>query len=326
MFGQTPLPNVKPSLHLQLETDRSVLSEDVASPSNSRFLWTGFGFAVLMLIGILACALFPPVAYASAKRSRHSPALAFIPSLPALASGGMRPAIKNIGNKDQKMTLIGGQRDLGKMSGNLRRSSQVMSSVFDRRGSNSAVLESPVSKLELQFAGPPAPPPPSPPTTPPPGDGSGDGSSGAGGGVVLKRFSESEAVTILDAWIMHAKVYCLEGQFGDPEGLVPMHRANLQQLESFRSFALSSPSAADEKILYGLYDLADQDKALAIAGGQYSSSDGEPFLSPSADNPPPIPTQFELPTGGESEFEQAGTSTRQALPQICLSRFDVVEI
>lgn len=169
-----------------------------------------------------------------------------------------------------------------------------MSSELDRarkRGSNSAVMDRPAPTPQRQYASPPTPPPPGPPTGRPGGGGDGDG----GVYVYLRRYSDVEALTVLDAWIARVGVYCLSSQFGDPEGLLPMHKANLQQLESFRSFAAeggeSTVGAAEQKRLYGLYLVGNkmdaawrfkdagtsEDKALAIAGGFSTFSRGDPF-------------------------------------------------
>lgn len=57
MLGQSPMPNEKSALPLQVEVDQTcdaTLSPDVASGRNTRFLWTGLGFACIILIGLLA--------------------------------------------------------------------------------------------------------------------------------------------------------------------------------------------------------------------------------------------------------------------------------
>jgi hypothetical protein len=80
MLGQTSLLQEKASLFLQLETDQVALSQDVASQRNTRFLWTGFGFAALMLIGVPAFVLVPSASHASATPSHDAPAVAVMPS------------------------------------------------------------------------------------------------------------------------------------------------------------------------------------------------------------------------------------------------------
>lgn len=42
------------ALPLQVEADQTASSQDIASGRNTRFLWTGFGFVALMLIGLWA--------------------------------------------------------------------------------------------------------------------------------------------------------------------------------------------------------------------------------------------------------------------------------
>lgn len=54
MLGQTSMASENHPLPLQVETDQTALSQDVASGRSTRFLWTGFGFAALMLIGLWA--------------------------------------------------------------------------------------------------------------------------------------------------------------------------------------------------------------------------------------------------------------------------------
>jgi len=81
MLGQ--LPEEKTSLPLQVEA-----VQDVMSGRKSRFLWTGFGFAVFMLIGVSACAALP---YASAKPPHLDPQVAFNPSVPV--SGLRQPPL-----------------------------------------------------------------------------------------------------------------------------------------------------------------------------------------------------------------------------------------
>jgi len=288
MLWQNPGAEDRPSLPLQLETDRTALSEDVASRSEFRFMRSAFGFAVLMLTGVSACALLALGSLASAEPSSRDATVAFIatPFLPAIAPGRSSPAIKDISEQQQRMQASG-QPVLAKLPGGLQGSSPMMSSLLDRPmagGSNSAVLDRPAPTPQRQYASPPTPPPP-----PGPGGGGGGGDGDGGVYVYLRRYSDAEALTVLDAWIARVGVYCLSEQFGDPEGLLAMHKANLEQLESFRSFAAeageSTVGAAEQKRLYGLYLVGDkmdttfrwknaenEDKALAIAGG-FSTSD-----------------------------------------------------
>lgn len=267
MLGQSPLPRQEPS-PLQLESDRAALSEDVASRSNSRLLWTGFGFTVLMLMGISACVFVPLDPHVPAKSARHYPDLAFLRTmpLPALAPEGARSAIDDLRSKDAKLRQQESQR-----------SSPVMMAVLDRSsGGGAAVLDRPVT-LQKQYGPPPTPPPPSPPTPPPGGGGGSDG----GGGAILKRYSDAEAVLILDAWIARVQFYCLEGQFSDPDGLAQVHRATLKQLQTFRAFAMGPPDAAttiidertgasEEKVLYGLYALNNLVEAASEVTGDHN--------------------------------------------------------
>lgn len=82
MLGQGADEQNNPALPLQVETDQTgssqdVSSDDVASGKNTRLLWMGFGFAVLMLIGLSAHAFLPLVSHVSAKPSRLMPAFYF---------------------------------------------------------------------------------------------------------------------------------------------------------------------------------------------------------------------------------------------------------
>lgn len=81
MLGQTPLPKDTPSLPLQVE---ATSSEHVAAGRRTRLLWTGLGFAVLMLLGLAACGLTPHASHASATPARF---VAFNPSLSGLVPG-----------------------------------------------------------------------------------------------------------------------------------------------------------------------------------------------------------------------------------------------
>lgn len=84
MLVQTSRPDEMTSLPLHVETARTdevAASRDVASRRSARLLWTGLGFAVLMLIGVSACAphVLPP--HASAAPSRLASEIAFGPML-----------------------------------------------------------------------------------------------------------------------------------------------------------------------------------------------------------------------------------------------------
>jgi hypothetical protein len=286
-----------PSPPLQLETDRATLSEDVASRSNTRLLWTGFGFAVLLLMGLSAYVLLSLASHALIG-TLYVPVVAFIPSqsVPSRTTKttprgvndrrswfspfATPPAIRDIleredlagedlgeENKDQKMTWA---RDWqppvwhppGKMSGSRRSPLPVMYWLDSPvpAYSQSAILDLPVPMLQRKTA--PAPTRP-PPLLPPKLVG-----TDVEGEAYLRRYSDSEAVTILDEWIDRVKVHCMGFQFGDPDGLAPVYRATLQQLESFRSFAFlgrdrwrtpskSKAGAPEEKVLYGLYNEKD---------------------------------------------------------------------
>jgi glutaredoxin len=83
MAGETQM---QPSLPLQVEFDQAASSQEVASQRSTRFVWTGLGVAaVLMPVGVSACALFPHASPDSAKPSE----VAFSPALPAPSPGGI---------------------------------------------------------------------------------------------------------------------------------------------------------------------------------------------------------------------------------------------
>lgn len=89
MLQQTTLPDGKTSLRLQVETDHSAVSQDVASRGSTRSLWIGLGIGMLMLVGFAACALHPLASLAPAESSRLVPEVAFNP-MPAVGLGGIR--------------------------------------------------------------------------------------------------------------------------------------------------------------------------------------------------------------------------------------------
>jgi len=96
MLERTPsFPSDKPSLSHHIEAGEAASSQDVASCRRVRFLWTGFGFAVLMLIGVPACFLFLFASHAS-EASSSVAMVAFSPSMPLLGSGGIQPAIAGL--------------------------------------------------------------------------------------------------------------------------------------------------------------------------------------------------------------------------------------
>lgn len=90
MLGQTSLLDEKASLPVQFEIDQAASSKDVASRKSTRVLWTGLGFAALMLIGVSARATHPLSSHASAEPSPLFPEVAFAP-MPALAPRGFLP-------------------------------------------------------------------------------------------------------------------------------------------------------------------------------------------------------------------------------------------
>lgn len=92
MLAQASLRAEETSLPLQVETTQAALSKNVSSERRSRLLWTGFGFAVLVVIGVSACAPNPVAAHASVQSSRPVQELAFRP-MPMLSSRGIRQAV-----------------------------------------------------------------------------------------------------------------------------------------------------------------------------------------------------------------------------------------
>jgi len=249
MLRQTSLPN-----------------EDAISQRSSRFLWSGFGFAVLVLIGISACVLLSTASQASPKLPHHVAMVAFYPSLPVLGPAGTRRATADIRegsmtskvlaeeNKDHRITPGEVQHGLGKMAGSLQTSSVVMTTVLDppkvRSSQFSKQTESARAKLERQFAQPPTPPPP-------PNDGDGDGGRE---GTFLRHFSVSEVCMVLDDWIKDVRVTSVNTH------LPPMRsRTTLQQLESFRLY-IEDGSADPNQLVYGLFNQRNN-RLLAIAGG-----------------------------------------------------------
>jgi hypothetical protein len=96
MLGQTSLRNEMASFPLQVETDQAALSEDVASQRSTRFLWTGFGVAVLMLIGVSTCVVLPVASHALASPPGHAAVFAYNPSPPGLGFGRLVPAVKTL--------------------------------------------------------------------------------------------------------------------------------------------------------------------------------------------------------------------------------------
>jgi len=138
MFEQAVLPDTQTPLPLQVEADQAAVFQDVASWRRTRFLWTGLGFAV-MLIGLSA--RFVPELAAFNFFARH-PGHA----RPANAPGS-RAAVLAVGREPLASILA-------KIPSRSQRSSPVMSA-------GGAILE----RQRV---------PPAPPGPPPSGDG-GDG-------------------------------------------------------------------------------------------------------------------------------------------------------
>jgi len=80
MLGQASLPDER-----GFQADQVDLSKDSTSQKSTRVLWTGLGFAVLILLGVSACALQRLAPRASVEPSRLVPEVAFSP-LPAVRS------------------------------------------------------------------------------------------------------------------------------------------------------------------------------------------------------------------------------------------------
>lgn len=89
MLDRSSPPSEETSTPFQVEANQPALSQDVAAGRGNRWLWTGSGFAVLALIGVSACALFPVAPHASGESSGLDPSAAFSPALPALRPGGI---------------------------------------------------------------------------------------------------------------------------------------------------------------------------------------------------------------------------------------------
>jgi hypothetical protein len=88
MLGQAHLATERPSLRLQVETDQTAFSQDVASRRRTRFLWTGIGFVIFMLIGVSACGAVPLASHVHAKAVNLDHSVAFIPAVPVLSRAG----------------------------------------------------------------------------------------------------------------------------------------------------------------------------------------------------------------------------------------------
>lgn len=92
MPGSTSLPNESTSLPLQVETNQAASSVDDASWTSTPFLWKGVRLAVLMVIGVLACALHPLDLHSSATPSHLVREVAFIPMTMPSSRGGTSPS------------------------------------------------------------------------------------------------------------------------------------------------------------------------------------------------------------------------------------------
>jgi len=92
MPGSTFFPNQSTTLPLQVETNQAASSLDDTSWTSTRFAWKGVVLAVLMVIGVLACALHPLDLHSSATPSRPVREVAFIPMAMPSFRGGNSPA------------------------------------------------------------------------------------------------------------------------------------------------------------------------------------------------------------------------------------------
>lgn len=92
MLGHTALLSATPSLPLQVQTDQAASSQDVSLQTRSRFMWTGFGFVFLMLIGASACTL-PLAPHTSAKPAGLASEVAFSPALTSFSTLQIHPSM-----------------------------------------------------------------------------------------------------------------------------------------------------------------------------------------------------------------------------------------
>jgi len=118
MTGQTSLQDEKAALHLQGDADLAALSQaslplqvdahlatlsqDVATQRSTRFLWTVLSFAVLVLLGVSACAVadggmtIQPFPSRDSEKAAPPSSHAFMPVFalrPAIRPAGMSPAL-----------------------------------------------------------------------------------------------------------------------------------------------------------------------------------------------------------------------------------------
>jgi hypothetical protein len=89
MMAQPSLSNEDGSLAFQLETGEAARPSVATSERNLRFLWTGLGFAALLLIGV-ACAPLAASSHASATSLRPVPDFATASYLPSVSLPGVQ--------------------------------------------------------------------------------------------------------------------------------------------------------------------------------------------------------------------------------------------
>lgn len=223
MLGRT-LPNEP----LRLETEKAPLSQHVASQRSSRVLWTGFGFAALMITGFSACALVPY------RQPSHLVAeVAFSPALPALNPIRGRPTAS-------RPAAVGrGER-------------AVM---------NAQVLVRPVIERPVAGGG-------GPPSPPPPSDHRPEGGGSGGGDAFLRRLTDSEAVPLLDDWVGMVRVIKMGGGLTGDEDLSEKYTKSLEDLQAFHSFSQTSGLTleAGQKMIMGMFK-GDSDDVSALAAG-----------------------------------------------------------
>jgi len=65
--------------HFHVEKDQAASSRDIASQRITRLLWTALGFAMLLLLGVSTCALYPFASRTSVEAARLLPEMAFHP-------------------------------------------------------------------------------------------------------------------------------------------------------------------------------------------------------------------------------------------------------
>lgn len=90
MTGQTSLSDENPSFPLQVEAHQTASSQDVAPERSFRFLWTGLGFAGLILVGVSACVFLPLAPNVSSGSSRLDSDAAFFHNAPVFSPTAAR--------------------------------------------------------------------------------------------------------------------------------------------------------------------------------------------------------------------------------------------